>query len=340
MVALEPTCTVHIGAPKTGSTALQKYLTDHRKTLLDAGILYFGSGLRGFGHHDLAFLLYGNYPNWAKTQHKTLEQFRKEYHRETAGHPGHLLLSSENFYLYPKPELLRKFLDQCSMTQGRQTRIIVYVRRQDEAHESWYNQTIKAQGYSHGFRECVKAFYSLWDYQTNLKSWADTFGRDRLTVIPYISTNAKPFDVVENILRLFGLDPADYPKQTERLNTEINRDILEFQRLLNQLSGTPEEKRCYHKAFIAMTQTFKGSGVFDESPCIPLAVRRELLKKYSEGNKLVAQTYLGRDELFPDILPDTNQPEQAYTGLSVKQFIRIINMLNGKLFVDNTTLKT
>lgn len=69
---------VHIGAPKTGSTAIQRFLFEHRAQLPAHGVQYPDINLRGYGHHDLAFMLDGRYPEWATPQDRNLPQFCEE----------------------------------------------------------------------------------------------------------------------------------------------------------------------------------------------------------------------------------------------------------------------
>src|SRR5262249_54363877 len=100
-------CYVHIGAPKTGSTFLQQVVHDNRAALRPRGLLSPEVSLRGFGHHDLAFLLAGGYPEWATPQPRTLAELAAELDEATQGHAGPVLLSSEDFYLCPAPQRLR-----------------------------------------------------------------------------------------------------------------------------------------------------------------------------------------------------------------------------------------
>lgn len=154
--ALAP-CFVHIGAPKTGTTYLQQFLHDNRAALRRQGLLYPEVSLRGYGHHDLAFLLAGGYPDWATPQPRMLDDLAAELDAATQGHAGPLLLSSEDFYLFPAPERLREMLADVGVLASHRPVIVVYVRRQDDAHVSWYNQTIKAQGHTHSLDECIEA---------------------------------------------------------------------------------------------------------------------------------------------------------------------------------------
>ena len=67
-------CFLHIGAPKTGTTLLQRVLFENKERLRNYGIDYPDISLRGYGHHDLAFLIAGGYPDWATPQPRTLAE--------------------------------------------------------------------------------------------------------------------------------------------------------------------------------------------------------------------------------------------------------------------------
>ncbi|NCC94764.1 MAG: hypothetical protein EOM10_16105, partial [Opitutae bacterium] len=142
---------LHIGAPKTGSTALQRGLADSRESLLESGILYPEAASRAGGHHDLAFLLHGRYPEWAIPQDAPLETLWAELEAEVGAHSGDVILSSENFYLYPAPEALARLMEASEPFRRFRVRVVVYVRPQEAAVESWYNQAVKAQGVSAEF---------------------------------------------------------------------------------------------------------------------------------------------------------------------------------------------
>lgn len=323
----DPVCMVHIGAPKTGSTALQRYCSEHRAKLLRRRLLYFATGLRGFGHHDVAFLLGGGYPEWATPQERPLSYFVEGFRKEAEGHNGDILISSEDFYLYPNPAGLYDFLESCGASSGRTVKILVYVRRQDELHESWYNQTIKAQGCSHTVEECVKRYHSRWNYADSLRPWAEVFGPEAIIVKPYESTPLHPVDTVSTTLEMFGIDLATLPPQQGWVNTNINRDILEFQRIINQLQGGAEQKRALHKQLIALSNETKGKGVFVELPSLSPKRRRELLNDYADSNREVAQTYVGRGKLFADMSIDETEKAGNYSGLTVERYLRIIQYL-------------
>jgi len=305
-------CHVHIGAPKTGSTFLQRAFCENRAALLRRGLIYPAASLRGFGHHDIAFLLSGSYPEWATGQDRPLDALAADLTAEIAGHAGSVLLSSENFYLFPAPERLKDFLATTGASAGRRTRIVVYLRRQDEAHESWYNQRVKAQGETGTAAESVARFHDLWDYESRLGRWSDAFGQDALVVRRYRGPAAGGGDsLLADVLRVLALGDfaPDIPEQP--VNVAENRDVLEFQRQMNFLPLSPQEKRRFHKQLMALSERSKGLGLFDERPLLNASERQAIMARYADANRAVAERYFPGETLFADA-----QGEPAFDGPS------------------------
>lgn len=298
MPAHQSFCYVHIGAPKTGSTFLQRVFYENREALRGQGLLYPDTNIRGFGHHDIAFLIAGGYPEWATAQDKPLAVLADSLAADVARHAGPVLLSSEIFYLLPAPEALKDLLEKTGALSGRQPRIIVYLRPQDDAQESWYNQRVKAQGETGTIEESVARYHDLWDYQRQLALWSDAFGEDALVVKRYPSSSQPPLiDDILKVLDLTGFVPRLPQKQ---VNGRENRDILIFQREFNRLPLTPQEKRRFHRELMMLSDCAKGRGLFDERPLLEKAEREAIMARYAAGNAAVAKRYFCGESLFPD----------------------------------------
>lgn len=144
-----PRLYVHCGLHKTGTTALQAFLTQEAATLARAGILYPKSGQRnaGGGQHNLAWELTKDRrykPAWGG-----LEALA----REIAGFDGDVVLSSEDFEtLLVTPDGLKP-LAELAAAGGRILTPILYVRHQADYLESLYYQCLKA-----GFAEAYAGF--------------------------------------------------------------------------------------------------------------------------------------------------------------------------------------
>jgi len=292
-------CLVHIGAPKTGTTFLQQLCCQNRQELLRQGILYPLTGERRAGHHDYAFLLAGKYPDWATPQPRSLDALLSDLEKEIrSANTRDVLLSSEDFYIFHEPAELLNMLRRAGALANRQATIILYIRRQDAAHESWYNQSIKALGYHHTIDESIAAFHDLWDYDTQLKRWAGVFGDEALVVRAYEEQQLVNRTLASDFLHILGVEEADLVIPDERVNTGLNNDLLEIQRCINKLPLSIPEKRRFHKRMIELSQLTSGTGLFDEMPLVDASRASKILASYDAGNRSVAMKYFGRDELF------------------------------------------
>jgi len=327
MITESKTCLLHIGAPKTGTTALQTFFSENRPAFLRHGLLYPEACLRANGHHDLAFLLGGGYPDWAIPQEKEIGQLLDDLGEEVSHHSGAILLSSEDFYLLTDPTELAKALESCRILPHYQVMVVVYLRPQHEAHESWYNQTVKAQGCSHSLNECLLASRSLWDYDLMLDKWAAAFGTDNIIVRPYERKAGFEADVRIDFLELLELSSRDFTLSADRGNMSINRDILEFQRMLNRLPLPIPEKRQFHKALMRLSAANQDKQLFDNGPLLSLSQRQQIMEHYSQGNRRVALRYLRRRRLFWEDLPKEDRGYCSYTGLTMEKMACILSWI-------------
>lgn len=326
-MASSPVCYVHIGAPKTGSTILQKRCFEQRDRLLARGLLYPDVSVRGFGHHDIAFLIGGGYPAWATPQPLDLAQLEAMTRRAIEHHSGSVLLSSEDFYLCPNPGGLRKFLERSGALDGRELRIVVYVRRQDDAHESWFNQTVKAQGYTHDIDTCVREFFDLFDYRLQLSGWEAEFGREALHLRVFDPRRFVGGTLERDFGDALGVGLAACDDGEPVVNISLNRDLLEYQRALNRLPLSPQQKRSLHHSLMRLSGLSKGGGLFDERPYLDRQRREALRAAYATSNRLTARAYLRRDELFADDPLPPDAPPPAAIGLTGEKLAAITGWL-------------
>ena len=320
--------TVHIGAPKTGSTYLQRLLHGNRERLLsEQGILYPEVSLRGFGHHDLAFLINGGYPDWAIPQEKSLATLASELRIAVTGHRGDIILSSEDFYLFPQPQALRRLLQDCGALDGRELRILIYIRRQDDVHASWFNQTVKAQGATHTLEECIEKYFKLWDYNLQLEPWAATLGPGAVCVRRFDPAAFAGGALRSDFLQHAGIVDAGLVPPPDETNLSLNRDLLEFQRRLNRLPLQAVHKRRFHRQLMELSRRSAGQGSFDERPWLTLEQRRALMSRYRESNERLSRTWFGGEPVFPGPDARAEVPAPASPGLTAGKLLRILAWL-------------
>lgn len=319
-------CVIHIGAPKTGTTFLQKVFFLNREILKQQGWLYPDVSLRGYGHHDLAFLLAGGYPEWAAGQDRPLAELQADLATAVRTEHRAMLLSSENFYLYRQPQRLHDCLVEAGVLPGYRLKIVVYVREQGAAHESWYNQTIKAQGYTHSVADCVAEFRDLWDYRLQLEAWAHVFGADRLIVRRYDEGDYVGGGLLSDFCAATGLDAAAIQVDEPTVNSGLNRDALEFQRLVNALPLSHVERRRFHRQLIELTARTRGQALFSELPALDAEQRAQIRLHYADGNAEVAARYLCGGPLFAEAA-DAGGAAPGYAGLDAAAMARLFGWL-------------
>jgi len=297
-------CILHIGTPKTGSTALQYFLKQNRGQLARSGLVYPESIELGFAQHELAFLTGGGYPDWATGERLPFDVLIGKLRRELDAHPSgsQLVLSSENFYWLSDPSAVSDMLAALGYAPDT-VAIVVYIRRQEDAIESWYNQSVKALGYSGSFEQSIADHDDLWDYEYRLGRWASVFGLQQMVVRTYAEED-ECFDVRRDFLELLEVPAPSLSYPAGRENLRLVRDLLEFQRVINRLPLPTADKRRYHKQLIRLSEEAATLGL-DDTPLHTQASRNAVRRRYEAGNSAVARTYFDRSDLFPPALEPT-----------------------------------
>jgi hypothetical protein len=254
-----------------------------------------------------------------------LEDLSLDLHAAVAG-CSKIIISSENFYLYPSPEKLAELLTRSGFPPDT-IRIVIYIRRQDEAHISWYNQVVKAQGYSGTIGQSIQDNFELWDYQTQLEKWTHVFGQKNIIVRPYEKEQLVGNDVRKDFLKLLDISQNKLIFPDKMMNTRLNRDILEFQRIINQLPISSKEKRSFHKEMIDLTIHSEGKELFDDAPLLSFEQCEEIILTYYESNHNVVQTYMGRENLFDNKLSHSYLQNKNSAGLSLEKLVYIIGWI-------------
>lgn len=231
---------LHIGTPKTGSTALQRYFNVNHESLKRVGIHYVSPDppktvnaivdavcdcpdtvVRGFFNSNVEVAL------------------RKGAHT--------MIVSAENFYGMTVVESLRRRRpwaeghDRESVLVHRLRRlvpdtiadhqVVCYVRRPDRFAESWYNQHVKGSSLFTGtFEDFLRIVSPILSYGSYLGIWADAFGQKKCTVRVYETVGNVVTDFVRNVLQV---DDSRFSRQPHFPNERMSRELLEFKRMRN-----------------------------------------------------------------------------------------------------------
>ncbi|MCP4476131.1 MAG: hypothetical protein GY821_16545, partial [Gammaproteobacteria bacterium] len=308
---------IHIGTHKTGTTAIQKFLSANSDYLLKHGVLYPGFCRPG-EHHASLVTRYSRELNRAVNRiidEKEMVLLKKEFDNEVERSGAKkIILSSEELFVPLEKQQWQFIRTLCS---NYEVFVIVYFRRQDKFIISYYNQEIKyfsrtklpllsVLGQEQSFLKEL-----LDNYENVLSVWSDIVGDDHIAVVPYEGKIRN--DVVTHFLEYIGIENrTEMSKPENRENISMPCTLIKLKRLIN--SAAEEEVSPYHTLdfmelakWLNTLRASDGRKVSNPSPLSPQK-RREIIAQYEVVNKRIAQRYLGREKLFEAPLPCDNEP--------------------------------
>jgi hypothetical protein len=236
---------LHIGRGKTGTTAIQHFLSNHREILRASGLHYVEAGDEGkIGHQDFAKSFIVDPPPYMHMPARP-ENAREAVRAELArsGLPN-ALLSSENFTLAEVSEVARFFAQSLGIAE---IKIIFFVRSQDELAESQYNQMVKLALCHKTFDQFVVTELDELDFSAVLAPWAAQFGKSNIIVRVF---DAKRNDAVADFLSCLPLHALDLNLKEVQDAVSINASVgflaLEIFRALNRFEF-PQQRALYRR---------------------------------------------------------------------------------------------
>ncbi len=225
-VAADAELILHVGAPKTGSSAVQRHFCLQADVLRRHGIHYPPHRLDtngvSSGHGDLLTSAIDAAP---ATGRRLLAR-----HLDAARQAGcRLLLSTETAFL--RPEAVTAVLPTSRY------RVVCLIRHPLDALVSHHNQGVKRHGSRQPLWRLARAIITRRDPMRSLAGevlldWLATAGRNRLTVLPY-AVAGTTVDAVARLREMLGL-PATATQVA--VNSSYTPGALEFKRLANHLS--------------------------------------------------------------------------------------------------------
>ncbi len=299
---------LHIGTPKTGTSAIQYFMANNRKLLKSAGYSYpdLGMSFPGIGEdrnaHFLIYKIYDKEKNNLVEKEDELVTKGLDKISEIAKTVPNIVISDEGIWHgAQKKEKFWENLKRQLNERGIDLKIVVYLRRQDLFINSFWAQQVKETSTISFDKFISGGSYKkfILDYYSHLNNIADVAGKTNIIVRVY----EKQTSIIPDFLDSIHLKFTDEYHNPDIINnTSITGVCLEVKRLLNKM---PEYKE--KKSFIVpllkdvQTEMIQDTG-FQKPHYFSQEQQLQFLKQYEEGNSAIAREYINREDgvLFKD----------------------------------------
>lgn len=223
-----PDVVLHIGSPKTGTSAIQRFCQEHRKELAQVGFYYPEhtldiNGVSG-GHSKLSVpVLEGDTRKASRCFQAWLAEAQKQ--------GLCLLISAEAFY--------GKHAEFFELTQGLDVRVVAFLRHPLDYLIGNHNQGIKRHMSTRRLSELLPgAMTRPMGHLAGLPllKWADAFGDERCYFLPYRPPQDGQPSIQQRFFCAIGLSDsvaAGLVGEVQVTNRSYVRSALELKRLLN-----------------------------------------------------------------------------------------------------------
>ncbi len=325
---------LHIGLPKTGTTAIQNFLMQNREALLAHGLCYPDFGYRylhvgnGRNGHFLAHSAF----SYGGENNQSLSEFPGKQYEEGLNKVAALseiydkiVLTDEvicrsiqlhpGFWSYLKEDLEKRNLN---------LRIIVYLRRQDLWASSHWTQRVKigktALSFSDHISFLKETNYPL-DYCAYMDMLSGIFGRDALIIRVYEKGQfqGEQHTLISDFLAVFGLSLSDgFSMEKEFYNLSLHGNYTEIQRIFNTIPDFYDNDHILKKSVRNSQNLYLKPDEPDYYTWRSPEEQCAFLASFAGSNEAVARKYLHREDgqLFYDpveVFPDREPDEQALT---------------------------
>jgi hypothetical protein len=328
---------IHIGLHKTGTSAIQAFLRDNRTNLLKQGILYPLNIEAWVNHNPLI---------WHLMEAKYLPKNHAYYVKESSAKhwetlrciigesdAPRVLLSAEDFCLID-PE---KIAELCF---GFSTRILIYLRRQDQYLQSVYNEDVKSFGFMR--EESFDAFLKtnrlndIIHYERFLQRWIDAFGRDRINVGIYDRAHLAQGLIFDFTSRAGICLDESIKRPQRKVNASLPGNILEIKRLLNRFHLSEWQHRFLLDSLMNTPMVHRQKKAsYSDHTFLTHERRKAFLEQFQEGNQAVALNFFGESaHLFPD--PEEEPDISGIPAPALPDSATLLSELIGPMLQDLT----
>jgi hypothetical protein len=318
------TLVLHIGAPKTGTTAIQSFLTRNQRLLeteYDISIpnpLSYSRAARMYVYATQKM----SPRKRAKLRVKSLDEFNREYEEQISDLADSVraptaICSNELLFGLRKPDVER--LKHILSSVFSSFHVILYLRRQDLLETAAYLQAYKG-GYDRigAFKAVLKRRRP--GYSTVIRTWSTALGSENVRTFLYDDIMRQDRDIIGHFMRALGVDDISEFSPAVRNNVSWGLHQAYAASAIRQgCKDAPFERI---KAFVE---------TIEPGPRYPVrrAEAEAFYRSFAEENEIIRARYFPeKTSLFEEdfsMYPETFEIEAAKSKYSATELLRQYN---------------
>lgn len=295
---MKPTLFLHIGRPKTGSTALQHFLMKNRPLLLESEILYPLTGSYQLSSHLFAYAYSESMRKSAGVPTIDRDALWQSLASELAETTAEtVILSSENFWFIDPAELAANLNGRFAV------KVVAYIRRQDNVIASSFCEEVKREQIALDTDVTDYALHeprlALLDYLDILDAWSNAFGDESLQVRVYEDLAEK--GIARDFCELLALDPEQFEIDPAAINPGLPYDVLSLISNARSFKAGDAAKRRFVTALSESVVMLDYDPCYDTAGLFSLELRERIMQFFGHSNAAIQKKYLPDQsgELFP-----------------------------------------
>jgi hypothetical protein len=264
---------LHIGRHKTGTSALQLFLSKNRGVLKGSGVIYPDFG-HPRTHHNLAFMI----------RDGGIERATELISEVTTGCDT-VIISSEVFSKFNDPTMV------AGVMRPGETRVVLYVRDYVSLLASWYQQNIQSSKRALSFEDYVTV--QNVSHLPIIQMWEKVYGKENLEIRVYDRERLIEGDIRHDFLTLPELQALSRDalmfEGEGASNKSIAGNLLFIKRLLNEFA--PVYKSDMRKLALDVAQLAKINANFIGKLPVNKSLVDKINAKYREDRTKLAEGY-------------------------------------------------
>jgi len=293
---------IHIGAAKTGSSAIQSMLRINRKIFYNKGYLIFDANMDYANLEkdasDISAVWYFEKIKKDNLEKKFIAQindsviFMHEHGLEKA------IISAENLSNKDYEKIFHEIRNKLNI------KVIFYIRRQDywlfSAWKQW--QVKKGKSFEKFVHDAIKIKYPNWLNIAN--SWENIFGKESVQVRLFDKTVLTKQDLLQDFCRCIDFEETNILSMPGYINENFNDAVLYLAQCNPHLFSGIHDNRFYH-----FLQKELGDKVMRDkvgSLFLTNEIKNRIYTAFLKDNEVLKKKYF--PDLNQDIIPQKAKP--------------------------------